>query len=256
MFAWRSMRISSMPLVAFASQRWSSIWRGRNVQFDAQGHVLLSPRHVQDGLADCDSLVNRWLLPGTPLSFDTHDNFHRFLSFIADELYIPPMNVCVRGSGKIGFSIAPRDHKLWMAPRADADVDVGIVDVDYFNVIDRELKRWVRKAPLTVEARKAARKINKTRSYDYFRYFDLPETIPVVAQHNDCFRRAGDVVECVRGRVVTAFIFRDWWSVCRRYKWDLQLVKEGLARNQNPLPAAQDNPRPYEPPPDDVEDDD
>lgn len=241
-----------MRLVSFTRRQLSSIWPRRSVRFDAEGHVLLSPKHVEEGLSDCDLLVTRWLLPGTPHLFDTYDDFHRFLLFIADELYIPPMNVCVRGSGKIGFSIAPKGHKLWMAPGPDSDVDVGIVDVDYFNLIHRELRRWMRTAPVD-RGREVLKKVKKTRVHEYYRYFDLPNEIPVVAQHNDCFRRAGDAVECVRGRVVTAFIFRDWWSVCARYKFDLELVKCGLAKGGD-LPRASDKPRPYVPPPEDVAD--
>lgn len=217
------------------------------MKFDDQGHVLLSPLHVQAGLEDQDSLTTRWLLPGTPHIFDTYDNYHRFLTFIADELYIPPMNICTRGSGKIGFSIAPRAEKVWMAASPTADVDVGIVDVDYFNVINRELKRWQRSAGAE-EARDVAKRVSKTGRHEYYRYFDLPDAIQVVAQHNSCFRRANEVVPCVNGRVVTAFIFRDWWSVCRRYKFDLDNLKRGLKRDTDPLPAATGVPRAYQPP--------
>jgi len=218
------------------------------VKFDQEGHVVLSPKDVQDQLDKCEALASQWLLPGTPLLFDTHANFHRFLSFIADELYIPPMNVCVRGSGKIGFSIAPRAHKIWMASGPACDVDIGIVDIDYFNMIDREVKRWMRRAS-TNDARDVAKKVRKTLKYQYLRYFDLPEEIPVVAEHNDCFRRAGDVVHCVKGRVVTAFIYRDWWSVCSRYTFDLEQLRKALVREQSPLPSATDTPRPYQPSP-------
>jgi hypothetical protein len=225
------------------------------VRFDDHGRVVISPRHIHDGLSDCECLINRWLLPGTPHIFDSYESYQRFLTFIADTLYIPPMNVCVRGSGKIGFSIAPREEKVWMEAAPDADVDVGIVDVDYFNVIHREIKRWLRSAPAE-EGREVFKKIRKTRAYEYYRYFDLPEAIPVVAQHNESFKRAGEAIECVRGRVVTAFIYRDWWSVCGRYRFDLEELKKGLARNERPLPAGEDRPRPYEPPPPDVGDDD
>jgi hypothetical protein len=223
------------------------------VRFDEHGRVLLSPRQVHDGLTDCDCLINRWLLPGTPHLFDTYDSYHRFLNVVADELYIPPMNICVRGSGKIGFSIAPREEKVWMEAASDADVDVGIVDVDYFNVIHREVKRWLRTAPADA-GREASKKIRRTMRFEYYRYFDLPEAIPVVAQHNESFKRAGEAIECVRGRVVTAFIYRDWWSVCGRYKFDLEELKKGLMHGDNPLPAGGDRPRPYQPLPFDVED--
>jgi hypothetical protein len=223
------------------------------VRFDEHGRVLLSPRHVHDGLADCEWLINRWLLPGTPHIFDTYDSYHRFLNSIADALYIPPLNVCVRGSGKIGFSIAPREEKVWMEVAPDADVDVGIVDVDYFNVIHREIERWLRSAPAD-EGRDVSKKIRKTRGFEYYRYFDLPEAIQVVAQHNESFKRAGEAIECVQGRVVTAFIYRDWWSVIRRYRFDLEKLNQGLMRGVNPLPAGGDRPRPYQPPPPDFDD--
>jgi len=110
------------------------------MHFDAEGHVVITPREWQAGLADPARLTTDVWLVGTPWSFPTFVAYREFLAFLADRLGIHPNNVAIRGSTKIGFSISAKADKAWVAMRPDSDLDLAIVDPDYYHFFDREIR--------------------------------------------------------------------------------------------------------------------
>jgi hypothetical protein len=101
------------------------------MQFDAEGHVVVTPREWQQRLEDSASLTRDLWLVGTPWAFPTYAKFCEFVNFLADRLGVHANNIAIRGSTKVGFSISPRAEKVWMAMRPDSDLDLAIVDPDY-----------------------------------------------------------------------------------------------------------------------------
>lgn len=217
------------------------------MQFDSEGHVCISPREWQALLADPLRLVRDFWLVGTPWAFQTHDAYQKFRAFLADRLSVHPNNFVVRGSTKIGFSVSPDADKLWVKMRPDSDLDLAIIDTDYFHFFDREIRGHERRLGSAAfhgfEARKKARRDKYRRFYTY-RYGDLPD-IGCVEDHNHHLSEA-PLQECCGQRPLSAFIYRDWWAVQSRCEYDLfELVRE--IRNQR-LPDGGHEPRPYERP--------
>src|SRR4051812_38951898 len=101
------------------------------MSFDAQGHVLMTPRHLEAALrspAPLDDLIYGSCLRGTPHVFPTHDQYCRFVRHLSDALNVHPQNICVRGSGWFGFSTSPNPEKAWTFPTVESDIDVAFVD--------------------------------------------------------------------------------------------------------------------------------
>lgn|SRR5487761_1500521 len=114
------------------------------MQIDGEGHILIAPREICDGLEQSSRLINDVLVAGTPLGFSRYSQYCEFLDGCADVFGVHPRNMLVRGSTKIGFSIVPSPQKIWVAMRPTSDLDLAIVDPDYYHYLDREIRMWER----------------------------------------------------------------------------------------------------------------
>jgi hypothetical protein len=223
------------------------------VHFDAEGHIIVSPREIHElALKNKTWLINSVLIPGTPCAIPTHALHHELLQYISDRIGIHPSYLFFKGSTKIGFSIAPKATKVWMKYGPASDLDLAIVDPHFFQMVDSEVRRWEwgaeNRGKIFQNQRlgKEYRNRNKHKGkFDCFRFFDLPK-IACMEELDDCLRNAP--VEACSGekRSLKAFIFRDWWGICKRYDYDLYCLTKGLRRAADPLPAGGDDPRPYE----------
>ncbi|MBI1916469.1 MAG: hypothetical protein HYS12_17305 [Planctomycetes bacterium] len=108
------------------------------MHFDHEGHVVVTPREWQAGLANPGWLTRDVWLVGTPWAFPTYAAYREFRAFLADRLGVHPNNIAVRGSTKIGFSISPKADKVWLAMRPESDLDLAIVDPDYYHFFERQ----------------------------------------------------------------------------------------------------------------------
>lgn len=211
------------------------------MQFDLEGHLIVSPKDVCRGLASPQRLINDILIPGTPASFPTYNRYREFLNACADSFGVHPQNFQLRGSTKLGFSIAPKEDSAWHVMRADSDIDLAIIDPDYYHYLDAEIRKWERNPANRAFVGPAFNKSiarQRQRQFYTYRYFDLP-SIGCVQEHNQ--RIKGLPVEkcCGEPRPIDAFVFRDWWSLSARWESDLRDLKKSLASG---LPQGGDQP--------------
>src|SRR3954469_22468072 len=99
--------------------------------FDEHGHVIISPRDLQDrAFTDPDGLISHVLLPGTPMGFPTYDQFAHFIDYLSAQTGIHPHHFLFRGSTKVGFSISPnrKKKKTWRCFGQGSDLDLAITD--------------------------------------------------------------------------------------------------------------------------------
>lgn len=215
------------------------------MEITAEGHIQLSPREFCERLDEPARLINDLLIPGTPAAFATYGRYRDFLHACAAIFGVHPRNLVLRGSSKLGFSVSPSAESIWREMRPDSDIDLAIVDPDYYHYLDREIRMWER-APTNLAFRgirfKQSMARRQQRAFYTYRYFDLPD-IPCVRDHNDRLRRVPVEDCCGLPRPIDAFIFRDWWCLYSRWEYDLRDLRKALAEG---LEAGGDTPKPFE----------
>lgn len=219
------------------------------MRYDQEGHVLISPIELRRmAFDDPDALINHWLLPGTPMAFDTSAKYSSFLDYLTEKTGIHPHQFLFRGSTKIGFSISPnRDkQKTWQRFSAASDLDLAIVDPHFYDMLDEQVRRWDRlpknrekmfRYKTSTDFEKYRNRVIQKGQHDCYRFFDVPREIECLAGLQKILDDAPIAVCCVHQFVeLKPFIFRDRWAVHRRYHTDLDALRHGLTTRENPLP--------------------
>ncbi len=128
--------------------------------------------------------------------------------------------------------------------RPDSDLDLAIIDPDYYHFLDREIRMWERKPENRAfrgpQFNKSIAR-QKQRAFYTYRYFDLPE-IGCVADHNTRLKALPVEPCCGIPRPIDAFIFRDWWCLYSRWEYDLRDLRKAL---DDGLEPGADTPRPF-----------
>jgi len=222
------------------------------VRFDDQGHLLVSPAEVQEGaISHPENLINRVLTPGTPLAIPTHEQHCRLLDYLAGELGVHPRIFFFKGSTKIGFSIKPEQEKVWMEFGPASDLDLAIVDHNFFQLIDGQVRQWERNPGNRKKMFRSPKlfdsyldRVNQKGRFECHRFFDLPP-IPLLGELNRSLDEAPVADCCGIRRSIRAFIFRDWWGVYQRYDHDLHELRRGLQDETDPFPRGGVKAKPY-----------
>ena len=225
------------------------------MKFDEYGHVLITPRELQQqAFDDPDGLIDHGLLSGTPHGFPTYSHFTRFLDFLTLKTGIHPHHFLFRGSTKIGFSISPNreKRKTWKRFGPGSDLDLAITDPHFYSTLDEEVRQYDRipgnrqqvfRYPKGSESKKYQNRIDQKGRHDCYRFFDLPPRLACLLQLEEVLK-AAPIAECCLHPFIEfkAFIFRDRWAVSRRYHTDLDDLRRGLTTRYDPLPQAAEEP--------------
>lgn len=191
--------------------------------FSAQGHLDIQPKDFLKMAQEAPrKLVNNYLLAGTPHLFATYDEYCAFRGDLASKLRIHPCTILVRGSARFGYRTSPRADKVWTPITPDSDIDVAIADVDYFNHLDAEVREWEARQRMPHPAHPSFRPYAQRQQYRSFNCVAdswLPPNTCV--SHGDTMSEFDTMAYCGRKRKVSAFVFRDWWSLRNRFEFDI-----------------------------------
>ena len=95
---------------------------------DDEGHINLTPEQVYRlAIDDPRRLIDHYFTQGTTHVLPTYDAYYMFLREISDRFEVHPRNLILRGSSKLGFSIAPTVNKAWVEVGEKSDLDLAIV---------------------------------------------------------------------------------------------------------------------------------
>lgn len=214
------------------------------MNFDEQGHLVCTPTKLYEmAVANPLRLLNGYLMAGTPWAFAEYTHYCDFLGAVSERTGVHVKNLYVRGSCHIGFSIAPDVDKVWAAMGHKSDLDLVIVDADYFHRCEEELRRWEARNPVAglQQAAKAAARRAQDRQFNCFRDKPLPKVVCV--HHQKTMARIAALAHCGHKRNVSAFIYPDWHSAQQRYEYDLALLCAGVKQGSLPPPPEQPFPR-------------
>jgi hypothetical protein len=115
--------------------------------------------------------------------------------------------------------------------KPNSDLNLAIVDPDYYHFLDREIRSYERRLEKGTPHEEAAWMTfgrRQSRRFYTYRYQHLPN-IACVQAHNAHISEAPVERCCGIPRPITAFIYRDWWSVYSRCEYDLKDLRKKLA---------------------------
>jgi hypothetical protein len=183
-------------------------------------------------------------MAGTPRVFPNYPCFCDFVEAIAERTGVHPRNLYLRGSCHIGFSIAPKNDKVWIEMGRKSDLDLVIVDADYFQRFEEEIRRWEARNPVKSPQDKGAQAASRRaqdRQFNCCRDDGLPTTVCV--HHRKTMERIAQLAHCGSVRHVSAFIYPDWHSAQERYEFDLRKLRDSVTEGWLTPPPATPLPR-------------
>lgn len=211
------------------------------MDMSTEGHFNITPEELFERAKSAPTrLINDVLIRGTPLAFTTYQKYCDFLAVAGGVLRVHPASLFVRGSCKIGFSISPRVEKVWGAMSSASDIDLAIVDSDFYYDLDRELQRWERDNNAQ-EFRGADYDgfVDRQRDRRFYccREYSIPKVVCVSFRDAIQSIKTEDFCDCER--TLSAFVYRDWWSLRRRYEYDLDQLCQRVTTGRLPEPPSQ-----------------
>jgi hypothetical protein len=214
--------------------------------FTGEGHIDIAAKDLLAAArTDLRTAVNDYLLAGTPRVFATYANYCNFLRELGIRLQVHPRSIVVRGSTLLGFSTSPKRAKVWQSMRdgsdgsKPSDIDLAIVDFDYYERIDDAVRRWdERQGVPSLSGDERNRYLRRTTLRRYYCCDD--EALPrgTCEPHLDAVRRFDARPYCVRGvpHPVGGWVFRDWWSLRLKAEQDIRELVDKVGRDELPEP--------------------
>lgn len=205
------------------------------MSIDDQNHASVSPAEMESLLfQDRRLLINGTLIPSTPIIFAERRDFDRFLEWLSDQFRVHPRNFVIRGSTLLGYSMTPLPAKVWTSYTDRSDIDLAIVDADYYHVFDREIHRLETRplgsAEASTDTTEKRNNRKRDRKFYCYKYFDLPN-LPAVVQQTAALQNVPAYL-LDRPRPVKAFVYRDWWSLFDRWDWELRSLEDGVRQGR------------------------
>ncbi len=200
--------------------------------FDNEGHAELAPELFRQIVRErsFEYLINGILTRATPRLFDTLAWHVEFAGKVADAVSVHPRNIVIRGSTLLGYSLRP--DRFGRPIHEESDIDLAIIDPDYYHVIDRQIRYLESQGKLHRKLRDNEAKRNRRKEFRKFycyRYFDLPG-IPMIQEQD---RQLGKIADALpTKRIISTFVFRDWLSLFS--KWKRELVEIEYPPYQEP----------------------
>ena len=97
---------------------------------------------VGSGRGERSVVARLWIAEGIPFAFrDCPALYEKAREWLAIGLEVDPKEVSIRGSGRLGYSLAPRN---WGRPyrSRDSDLDLFAVSERLFDGLRRDFERW------------------------------------------------------------------------------------------------------------------
>lgn len=174
---------------------------------------------------DCSTFVHQYILSTSPFAFrNSSRDYSAFRLEISQLLGVHSADICLVGSGQLGFSLNP--NHLLREFRTESDLDLVVVSSEIFDTTWRQLVSA--QGSFTEESER--RRLTKTQESffkGFLRHDKLPLSTPLA---RDWFPKlAGPFnTEVAKRHEVKAFLFKSWWHVVGHYSIGVAQVQPKL----------------------------
>ena len=175
-----------------------------------------------------DWIIDSQLFSGVPFFSSKSPEVHRQMTReIADGLMVQESDICVVGSGRIGFSLSPL--KFGRPFSDNSDLDIVVVSASIFD------PSWVdtltRSRPNQVKVDEGTRRVLRRHRDKHYIYngFMYPDSLHRVLRVGNSWLRTFNGLSRIpplSGRIVKGRLYRTWDHVRIYHQWSLDKVKQ------------------------------
>jgi len=92
--------------------------------------------------ADISRFIKLWIFEGIPYAFEARPILYELLrEFLAKNLATESRNISITGSGRLGFSVAPKKY-LRDFQDGESDIDIFAISESYFMNLEASAQKW------------------------------------------------------------------------------------------------------------------
>jgi len=187
--------------------------------------------------SNIDSLVDFFLFEGVPFGLKDWEEYCQFRREISERLSINAKSIVTVGSGRMGYSLSPKEkkQKLWKPFGDHSDFDVVVVDHRAFDSAWDEILR----SEDSLNLRSGFRELQQRWRNLYDGFIDVnyrPDAIPFVNQWQTAFAEVSTIKWNGQPRTTKGFLFRDWSHAQRFYRKSFQRIQRLVQNGKLPKP--------------------
>jgi hypothetical protein len=201
-------------------------------------HLLLTAPSI-------DAVMYKYVLEGVPFAFrDSEAGYERLRQHISSILEVPPRDLAIVGSGRIGFSLDPEEFGRVFSD--SSDLDVVVVSDSLFDMAWMELLRpKYRDYELTNQEREWVKAHKRYVYWGNIRPDLLPSASTISRKWLEAFRGLSIYPEFA-ARDIHGWLYRSWWHVHLYHRQSLQKLADELrVHEKGPYKESGDETRPY-----------
>ena len=178
-----------------------------------------------------DYIVETHLFSGMPFSFSDRPEVHRqMVKKISRGLQVPREDICIVGSGRIGFSLSPNNFGDPFNQYSDLDVVVVsplLFDPSWLDILTNRRTRW----SLLRERTQEHLKEHQERHYIYRGWINpsfVAEALGIGEQWVTTFNELSQI-PYLSSRSVQGRLYRSWEHARTYHRWSLGKVRGMIA---------------------------
>lgn len=190
---------------------------------------------------EINGFIHLWFMEGIPFAFkDTPLLYAQIKTYLAHLLDVIPRNITMVGSGRTGFSMAPKSYGKEFSP--ESDLDFSIVSEKLFNACHDNFLAWKK----DVESGNISPKNSTERNYwqenlknlpnNFKSGFVDPHMIPAINKYKKicqilntkyCLSKKIEETECApKVKKISIRVYKDFYASFERLKMTLSFLSK------------------------------
>ena len=173
-----------------------------------------------------ERILDDFLFIGIPFSFSERPEiYHQMIGEISSGLNVPEANICVVGSGRIGFSLSPHSFGRPFSRHSDLDIIVvspELFDPSWLDILTNRRVRWS-----SLRQRTREHLIEHREHHHIYNGWVAPgfvaEALDIGERWRTTFNRLS-LIPYLSSRSIGGRLYRTWEHAKAYHRWSLRQV--------------------------------